>query len=196
MGRFAKLVATTSALAFVLGVLQVSPASASVTISRQSCSSSSGCLDQTVDNSGEVCIVATKNASHHANWCIWDHGWTNTFLSVYVDGRAETCIGYQGCVGVDHFRWSSPGITLWALSGGHWYGIESGSKDIPSAGNTGPTDTLYTTGDYNYSGIHDCNSGASMGVYTHTEVDLKVFWTDGTNTTVITKNSNDYCHNQ
>jgi hypothetical protein len=143
MKRLSKVFAATCSLALVLAFFEASPASAAVNINRQSCSvSTSTCVDQSVDNNGEVCIVATKNSSHHANWCIWDHGWTITGLSVYVDARAETCLGYQGCVGGDHFHWANSGITLWAKSGGHWYGIESGSKDIPSAGNTGPTQTL------------------------------------------------------
>jgi hypothetical protein len=186
---------------FVIGLIEAPTASAAVTITKQHCStSSSTCLDQSVDNNGEACIVARKDSNHHANWCIYDHGWTAGLGTGYVDARVETCVGYQACVGVDHFLWvnsqsyGNSQIVLWDKKPGGGYQAEEWAS--AAGGNTGPTDTLYTTGDWDVDGYVQCNGFSSYGVVTHTEADLKVYWKDGTHTAAINENSYDYCHPQ
>jgi hypothetical protein len=203
MKRLVPFVAIASAVTVVLTGVLTSPASAAVTVNIQHCSTSkSTCVDQTVDNNGEVCIVAKLDTKHHANWCIYSHGWYSAPVGTpYADGRVRTCVGYQACVGVDHFQWvdshnwSPSQIILWQYGYDKvYYARESGSADIPSGGTTGPTNTLYTTADYNFS-ANGCSTGV-FGIMAHTEVDLKVFWTNGTHTTALDENSDNYCHGQ
>jgi hypothetical protein len=203
--RLWNLIVTVSASTLLLGVLPATHATAALTVTVQHCSTSKNtCLDQTVDDHGEVCAIIKKDSNHHANLCDWDHQ-SRRLVCIpeacayvyYVGGDAETCIGYKACVGVDHFEWVYGQITLWRHNNdGSYTQLASGSSDIPSAGKTGPTDTHYGTAEVKFGADSDCQGQIQDAVhtFTHTEVQIRVFWKDGTATLAQTINSDNTCH--
>jgi hypothetical protein len=186
-------IAVTCTTAVLFTYVQASPAQAAVSTTVQHCSTSKvTCIDQTVDNNGEICAVVKQDASHKANMCVWDHDWLNFITGPNINGRVETCVSQ--CYGVDHFHWANNQITLWRLNDdGSYTALRAGSPDIPGPGDTGPTTTVYATNVYQW-GLETSKCAPGPSIKTQTEVQVKVYWKGGTNTSVLTFNSANFCH--